>query len=161
MRRLAIAPFLLFVGVGCGGSAWDAHAFTALAFRDAANGAKETYRDARREHMREQGHQAQTSGSDIGAAIEAAALEFDEEHADLRGAHALFATASTTYTDLVYAALQGRADSTDAIVAAGRAVLEAYNHVAAILERHGFSEMPELPPGIAEFLRVLLPGDRE
>lgn len=150
--------------VGCGGDAWDVHAFTALGLRDAANAARDTYRESRIDHMRDAGMRARTAGGDdatVGAAVDAAAVEFDAEYADLRDGHALFSTASTAYTTAVYAALRGQAGDANEIVAVGRAAIEAYNHVAAILERHGLPDLPELPPGIAEFLRVLLPGDEQ
>ena len=148
--------------VGCGGGAYDVHAFTALGIRDAANAAKEIYRGTRRDELRSAGERARTAGGDdtaVGAAVDAAAVEFDTEYADLRSSHAIFATASTAYTGAAYAGLRGEGGSADEIVALGRAAIEAYNEVVRVLARHGLPELPELPPGAAEFLRVLIPGD--
>lgn len=164
--RTALSGLLvltLFV-VGCAGGDWDVHAFTALGIRDAANAAKEIYRGTRRDHIRAAGERARTAGGDdtaVIAAVDAAAIAFDTEYADLRSSHAIFATASTAYTGVAYAALRGEAGASDEIVALGRAAIEAYNDVAEILERHGLPELPELPPGVAEFLRILLPGDEQ
>lgn len=140
---------------------WDAHAMAALTVRDSANAAKSAIRSARMDHMREAARAAQTSGGDTGtvsAAIDAAAAEWDADHADVISAHATFAAASTGYTAAVFGALRGEAGSADSVVSYGRQAIAAYNAIAEILRRRGFPELPELPPGIAEFLRVLLPS---
>jgi hypothetical protein len=160
MKRKFAVGALLFALLATGCTSWDAHAFTAQGIRDAANASKLVYREVRVDHLRDAGLRVRTSGGDdaaVGAAVDAAALEFDTAHVDLREAHAIFAETSIEYTRLVYAAVQGQAESADNIVAAGRAAIVAYNRVAAILRRHGMPELPDLPPGAAEFLRVLVP----
>jgi major membrane immunogen (membrane-anchored lipoprotein) len=156
--RATICAFIFLLG--CGAAGQDAHAFTALAMRDSANAAKLVYREERKDHMRQAALTVQVRGGtvvEITTAIEAAAAEFDAEYQDLREAHAIFAEAAKRYTQLVYDRLRGEDTSTDSIVAAGRLAIDAYNRVAVILRRHGLPDMPELPEGAAEFLRVLLP----
>lgn len=156
-RVFYLLTLLVFVSATSGCGQWDAYALGALTLRDTSNEAKSFLRELRREHMREAARAAQTSGGDIGAAIDNAAHEWDRGHADVTDAQAAFAMASNGFTSATFTAMQGRGTA-EIVVTAGRAAIETYNRLVGIFRRRGFPDLSEIPPGLAQLLGIFVPS---
>lgn len=152
---------LLLIGVvlasaapamACSPTQWEAHAYTAQGFREVANTAGEIIREARMDHMRAAAREAEASGGDVEAAIDASAAEWDRQHRLLIQAQRAFAALSTRYSSGAYAALRGRPEDPAAVNEDGRRAGAQYAVMLDALRRANLREPPAPLDGALEFV---------
>lgn len=150
---VGLAAFALAAS-GCGASEWAVHGVAAQVMHSGSNTMRSSILAMRRDHLMASGLAARVNGGDaaaIGAAVEAAAVEWDRGHADLISSQRTLAGATNTYVRLALAASRGEADSIAELLVAGRHAAVAWNALAAIAQRHGIP-LPEIPDAVMQFL---------
>lgn len=146
-------------------STYEPHAIAGTVLRDMTNTAGDVIREVRMDELRRAGRAVERvpdeSDADfrarVGIAVDVAAAEYDEEHADLITGQRAAAHATNAYVDGTLAATQGLEERAVVERFAGDAI-RLSNELIELMRRHGLPDIPSIPPGVAGFLGGFLTG---
>ena len=151
---------LLFVAAsciaaqGCGGQAWEAHAYTALTLRDVSNEANETLRDAHRDYLRTRGATAETP-----ADLAALSQRWREEHSEVLHTQRATAELTNAYARGVMLALRGEGVDFNQILRVGVDAARGLLAIGQMMADHGIDWVNEVPPWVLDLLGVESAGE--